>query len=83
LDFVRTAAVLFSVLAPREEEVAVRDDKALEKIWREIAEQVSKELDSDRVARLSQKLIKILDEDTREKFQHVSKSRLKVPRKSA
>lgn len=56
----------FSVLAPREEEVAVRDDKKREKTWRAIAAEVSKEPDSDKVAKLSQELIQALDEDTRE-----------------
>lgn len=72
----------FSVLAPREEEVAVRDDKKREKTWRAIAAEVSKEPDSDKVAKLSQALIQALDKDTREKFQHVSKSGQKTRRKS-
>jgi len=42
---VSMVAVLFSILAPRnKEEVAVRDDKNLEKTWREIAAKVSKGL---------------------------------------
>lgn len=60
----------------------MRDDKKLEKTWREIAARVSKEPDSDRVAELSKKLIKALDEDTKEKLRHVLKPKQKGRRKS-
>ena len=73
---VRIAEVLFSILAPRnKQEVAVRDDKNLEKTWREIVAKVSKEPDSDKVAELSQELIKALDKDTKEKLEHVTKQK--------
>ena len=61
----------------------MRDDKKLEKTWREIATKVSKEPDSDKVAELSQELIKALDEETKEKLEHVSKPKQKGQRKSA
>ena len=70
------AKCFFSILAPRnKQEVAVRDDKNLEKTWREIAAKVSKEPDSDKVAELSQELIKALDKDTKEKLEHVTKQK--------
>jgi len=70
------AEALFSILAPRDkQEVAVRDDKNLEKTWREIAAKVSNEPDSDKVAELSQELIKALDKDTKEKLEHVTKTK--------
>ena len=61
----------------------MRDDKKLEKTWREIAAKVSKEPDSDKVAKLSQELIKALDKDTKEKMEHVTKPRQKARRRSA
>ena len=61
----------------------MRDDKKLEKTWRKIATKVSKEPDSDKVAELSQELIKALDEDTKEKLEHVTKPRRKGQRKPA
>jgi hypothetical protein len=68
--------VLFSILAPRnKQEVAVRDDKNLEKTWREIAAKVSMEPDSDKVAELSQELIKALDKDSKEKLERVTKTK--------
>ena len=71
-------------MAPQnEQEVAVRDDKKLEKTWREIAAKVSKESDADKVAELSQKLIKAVDEDTKEKLRRVLKPKQKARKKSA
>lgn len=71
---VNIVEALFSILAPRnEQEVAVRDDKNLEKTWREIAAKVAMEPDSDKVAELSQELIKALDKDTKEKLGRVTK----------
>lgn len=61
----------------------MQDDKKLEKTWRDIAAKVSKEPDADKVAELSQELIKALDEDTKEKLEHVTKLRQKGERKSA
>ena len=60
----------------------MRDDKKLETTWREIAARASKEPDSDKVAELSQKLIKALDEDTKEKLRHLLKEKQKGRRKS-
>lgn len=61
----------------------MRDDKKLEKTWREIAAKISKEPDSDKIAELSQELIKALDEDTKEKLEQVTNAKQKGRRKPA
>lgn len=59
------------------------DDVKMEKTRREISTKVSKEPDSDKVAELSQELIKALDEDTKEKLERVTKPKHEGQRKSA
>ena len=61
----------------------MQHDKKLEKTWRETATKASKEPDADKVAELSQELIRALDEDTKEKLEHVAKAKQKGQRKSA
>lgn len=61
----------------------MRDDKRLEKTWREIAAKISKEPDSDKIAELSQELIQALDEDTKEKLEQVTNAKPKGRRKPA
>lgn len=56
------------------------DHPKLDRSWREIAEEVSTECDSDKVAELSQELIKALDKQS----QHTSgRDKEQVRRKSA
>jgi len=58
----------------------VEDHPKPERPWREIAEEVSTESDSEKVAELSQELIKALDEQSPHAPEH---DREQVRRKSA
>jgi tryptophanyl-tRNA synthetase len=75
----------FVDLAPQDEqEVPVpEDDKKHKRTSREIVEDVSKEPDPKRVAELSHKLIKALDEETKKKLEHLQKPEQKAGKKSA
>lgn len=57
-------------------------DKKRKKTWRQFAADVSREPNSNRVAQLSQELIKALDEETKQKLEQVQKSEPRI-RKSA
>jgi hypothetical protein len=54
-----------------------------ERPWREIAEEVSKEPDSDKVAALSEELIKALDKETNSQAEQARQRAEKVHRRPA
>jgi hypothetical protein len=66
------------------DEVYMAEDPKPERSWREIAEEVSTECDSDKLTGLSQELINALDKEAKQKPQQTPKcNEEKVRRKSA